>query len=127
VRAVDTNILARFILADDETQSAIAQDVIRSGVYVSLSVWMELVWLLEARYRLSRSNVADALDAVMRMVVVSTPDDALWALDRYRFGADFADMVHLAEVRTHEAFLTFDRALEKDAGPASLVPVELLH
>jgi predicted nucleic-acid-binding protein len=127
VRAVDTNVLARFILADNETQSGIAQDVVRSGVYVSLSVWAELVWLLEARYRLSRSTVADALDAVMRMVVVSTPDDALWALDRYRSGADFADMVHLAEAKTHDAFLTFDRALRKDAGSASLVPVELLR
>ncbi|WP_293884051.1 hypothetical protein [Sphingomonas sp.] len=88
MRAVDTNILARFILNDDDEQTLIANDVIRGGVYVSLSVWMELVWLLSARYRFSRMMIGEALDATMKMNVVVTPEDALWALDRYRLGED---------------------------------------
>jgi predicted nucleic-acid-binding protein len=126
VRAVDTNILARFILNDDEVHTPIANDVIRGGVYVSLSVWMELVWLLAARYRFSREMIVEALDTTMRIDVVVTPEAALWALDRYRLGADFADMIHLIEAQAHEGFHTFDRGMKKDAGSASPVPVELL-
>lgn len=127
MRAIDTNILARFILNDDNVQTPIANDVIRGGVYVSLSVWMELVWLLSARYRFSREMVVEALDTTMRIDVVVTPETALWALDRYRVGADFADMVHLIEAKAQEGFHTFDRGVKKDAGAASPVPVELLR
>lgn len=127
MRAVDTNILARFILNDDDAQTSIANDVIRGGVYVSLSVWMELVWLLGARYRFSRDMIAEALEVTMKIDVVVTPEAAFWALDRYRLGADLADMIHLIEAQAHEGFHTFDRGMKKDAGAASPVPVELLR
>lgn len=127
MRAVDTNILARFILNDDDLQTPIANDVIRGGVYVSLSVWMELVWLLGARYRFSREMIAEALEVTMKIDVVVTPEAAFWALNRYRLGADFADMIHLIEAQAHEGFHTLDRGMKKDAGAASPVPVELLR
>jgi predicted nucleic-acid-binding protein len=81
---------------------------------------------LGARYRLSREMIAEALDATMRMEVVVTAEAAFWALERFRLGADFADMVHLIEAQAQEGFHTFDRDMKKQAGPASPVPVDLL-
>jgi predicted nucleic-acid-binding protein len=47
VRAVDTNILARFYLRDDATQGRIAASVLSAGdVFVPKTVILELEWVL---------------------------------------------------------------------------------
>ena len=119
-------MLARFILMDDPAQLPVATAVIQSGIFVSLSVWMELAWLLSARYRIARDAIAESFDALLAMPTVTSAADAHWVVDRYRAGADIADMVHLVEVRAQSAFATFDDNIHKDAGPASPVAVETL-
>src|SRR3546814_2005192 len=42
LKAVDTNILARFMLDDDPVQSLIARDLVKAGVFVPLTVLLEL-------------------------------------------------------------------------------------
>ena len=47
MRAVDTNILARFYLRDDTTQGRIAADVLTAGdVFIPKTVVLELEWVL---------------------------------------------------------------------------------
>ena len=47
MRAVDTNILARFYLRDDAVQGRIAADVLSAGdVFVPKTVILELEWVL---------------------------------------------------------------------------------
>jgi len=128
VRAVDTNILARLILRDDPHQAAIAIDMMRHPVWVSLSVWTELGWLLFKRLKLDREAVADALSTVLIMANIRVADPAglAWAIARFRDGADWADMIHLIAAQgAADSFATFDAGIARQAIDAPL-PIETL-
>jgi predicted nucleic-acid-binding protein len=129
MKAVDTNILARFVLNDDAQQSPIARETLKGGVFISNSVLLETVWLLQSRYNQQPANIAAALKAVIEIpgVQVSKAEAAIWALSRYSAGADFADMLHLVEGTGSDVFLTFDRKLAKQAGDAAPLSIELLR
>ena len=129
MRAVDTNILARFILRDDERQALVADAVLRAPVWVSDTVLLELGWLLERKLKMDRAVAAGALSAVVELETVHVADRAmlLWAVERYRTGADWADMVHLIANRmSADAFVTLDADMARGAGPISPVPIETL-
>ena len=49
VRAIDTNIVVRFLTADDEKQAKAARKVIKEGdVFVATTVVLEIEWVLRA-------------------------------------------------------------------------------
>lgn len=127
--AVDTNIVLRLILNDDAGQiEAIRALMRRTRLFVSLTVLLECGWVLESRYRMSRDDVATALDGVAALEGVAIGRAALadWAVDRYRAGADLADMIHLAAAAKTDGFATLDRRVVRRAGPDSPIPVETL-
>ena len=127
--AVDTNIVLRLVLDDDEAQVQAARALMaRAPIFVSLGVLLETGWVLQSRYRMPRLEVADALALVVSLdrIVVARRTLALWAINRYRDGADLADMVHLASAAKVGAFATFDRRIVKDAGPDAPVVIETL-
>ena len=129
MRAVDTNVLARFVLDDDEKQSKLASAILREPVWVSDTVWIELGWVLHKRLGLDRALTGEALSIVLALDTVHTPDRAgvAWAVQRFHAGADWADMIHLVATRDRAAsFASFDQALGRQAGDHSPVPVELL-
>lgn len=128
MRAIDTNVLARYLLDDDKKQSDIAASTIAAGVFVPATVLLELAWLLQSRYRQSREVVADALAGIIDLPSVSVVDAPLlrWVLTRYAAGADIADMIHLSSSTSTVGFATFDRAVVGDAGPDAPVCIETL-
>lgn len=128
MRAIDTNVAARFLLADHPEQTAAAIAIIESGVYIPLTVLLELGWLLTSRYRQSREVVAAALLNLIDLPSVQVAEVAIvrWALGRFGDGGDFADMLHLVAARDATAFATFDRGVAIAAGPDSPVAVETL-
>lgn len=129
MRAVDTNILARLILADDDPQYRIATTILEGPVWVTATVWLELGWVLGKRLQLDRAVVGDALQTVLMTQTVHTFDhDGMhWAIDRYRAGADWADVVHLVMARgIADSFATFDRGIARFSGDAPPLPIETL-
>lgn len=126
MKAIDTNIVARFILNDDPVQSPVARTIIASGVQVPLTVLLETAWLLGSRYRLPKAVVHAALSAFIELPGVSVERSALigWALGRYERGADIADMIHIVASSDASAFVSFEDKLSKQAGPNSPIPVE---
>jgi len=128
MNAVDTNILARFLLRDDAEQYRLAVEVLTGGAFVSLTVLMETAWLLGSRYRQPREAVIAALRTVLSIsgVVIEAASHIDWALARFEGGADIADVIHLVAARDMSAFTTFDRAIVRLAGPDSPVRVETL-
>lgn len=74
LKAVDTNVLARFITRDDRVQAAAADRLMSAPVFVSLTVLLETGWLLGSRFALSRDAVARALTAVIDLDSVSVPN-----------------------------------------------------
>ena len=68
--ALDTNILVRVLVEDDEEQARLARGLLggltpeRPG-FVCREVVVELVWVLERTYRLSRDRIAVALEGLV--------------------------------------------------------------
>ena len=127
VKAVDTNILARYIVRDDARQAAIAEAILVQGVYLPATVLLETGWLLGSRYGMGRADVASTLEDLLQLpgIVCEDTEWIAWAIARFAQGADFADMIHLVAARSAEAFVTFDRIIVKAAGSQPPLPVEI--
>ena len=74
---------------------------------------LEADWVLRSGYRLSRSEVLEALRSFAGLPRVTLEDPGLLAtaLDWAARGMDFADALHLASSDHCEAFMSFDRRL----------------
>ena len=129
MRALDTNILARFIVRDDETQFALAEAALSGPCYIADTVLLELAWLLTSRFALDRSVVGMTMADLLDLPTVSVSDRELleWAIGRFLDGADFADVMHLVGSRHSSSFATFEKRLDRIAGPDTPVPIERLQ
>lgn len=112
MRAIDTNVVVRFLTGDHPTQTVAARAAIETGeVFVGVTVLLETEWVLRSVYGFSRTEIATALRGFAGLPTVSIEDPTLLAvaLDRMEAGVDFADALHLGAARHCEAMLTFDR------------------
>jgi len=80
VRGLDTNVLLRFLTADDPVQAdrvgALFAAAERSGerFFVSVIALCELSWTLRGRpYRLDRAQIAAALERILDELVRQPP------------------------------------------------------
>ena len=128
MRAIDTNIVVRFLTADDEKQAKAARKVIEEGdVFVATTVVLEIEWVLRAGYSFTPAVIADGLRAIGGLpgITLEAPVEVAQALDWLGEGMDFADALHLAKAGHCSAFVTFDRKLAKRAKGLARVPVEV--
>ena len=127
MKALDTNVLARYLVEDDRAQSERAATLIDGALdrgealFVPQLVLAELVWVLGRAYDFRRPEIADLLRHLIhaRQLVIEDVDDVHRALDAYTKGkADFAD--YLIRERTRragcEGIFTFDRRLLDEEG-----------
>lgn len=134
MRVLDTNVLARFFIddADDaeaaqQRSAAIAALAERS--FVSVTVLLELEWVIRGFYEMPARDVSRVLRALAGIEHITLEDrDAVWvAIDAFDKGLDFADALHLARSSRASGFVTFNQRLAKRAkGLALTPPVELL-
>ena len=127
MRAVDTNILVRYLTNDDASQAARARRLLdREQVLVPLTVLLETEWVLRGVYGFAPPQVIAALRGFVGLehVVVDNPATAAIALDWAERGLDFADALHLAVARSHDGFISFDKGLARAARKAGAPPVE---
>jgi len=111
VRAVDTNILARFYLRDDAAQARVAAGVLLAGdVFVPKTVVLELEWVLRYVADQPENKVIECLAHLIALpgVTVEDRDEIEAALAHSRSGIDFADALHLAASKFCSELLTFD-------------------
>ncbi len=128
VLAVDTNVVLRFLVRDDEAQSAKARAVVAAGeIFVSPTVILECEWVLRSLYEFSTAEILDALEGFCRTPGVSVGEAfaVRQAFEGARLGLDFADALHLALASPCEAFVTFDKRLAKRAKRYDCVEVRL--
>jgi predicted nucleic-acid-binding protein len=115
---VDTNVVVRYLVNDDRVQAARARGLLEQhDVLVPLTVLLETAWVLRSVFGFSAADVARALRgfAGLQRVTVEDADTAALALDWAECGVDFADALHLAAARSHDGFVTFDKALGRTA------------
>lgn len=129
--ALDTNVLVRFLVRDDERQLAAARRFIsrcvRDGevLFVPVTVALELEWVLRSNYGLPKVDVIVQLSDLLGAQELTFESEAALelALRSYTEGNfDFSDCLHaaLAAQAGHAPLRTFDKAAAKIAGAALL-------
>ena len=82
--ALDTNVLVRLLVHDDESQTLVVsrlleQHIRRSeSLWVAVTVMLELEWVLRARYKFSKADVIRAFSALLATIeLIFESEDAL--------------------------------------------------
>jgi predicted nucleic-acid-binding protein len=126
MRAVDTNVIVRYLTRDDPRQSPRAKAVIDAGdVFVSTTVLLETEWVLRSLYDSPPARIVAVLRELAGLpgIVLEEPSVAAQALIWFEGGLDFADALHLAKSPHCEAMITFDRDFVRGAAALGDVPV----
>jgi predicted nucleic-acid-binding protein len=132
--SLDTNVLARFFIDDaDDAQVArqrpAAVAALAERSFVSVTVLLELEWVMRGFYELPTRDISRVLRALagIEHITLEDRDAVLVAVDAFDKGLDFAGALHLARSSRACGFATFDRRLARRAkGLALTPPVELL-
>jgi len=111
---VDTNVLVRGLVRDDERQAVAADAVLKQAtlIAVSLPCLCELVWVLGSVYKFDATSIAAAIRVLLntRSVQMNRPavEQGLAFLEA---GGDFADGIMLHEGRWlgGRTFVSFDK------------------
>ena len=126
--ALDTNILVRWLTNDDARQCAIVLKLFDAAIskgerlFVTVTVMLELEWVLRAKYHYDRPMVTAALSALLDVTELEFQtepalEQALW-LFKQTGSRDFADCLHIALVSqsSQGPLLTFDDRASKIEG-----------
>ncbi len=111
---VDTNILVRAVVRDDQKQARIAAKVLKEAdlIAVPLPCLCEFVWVLRRVYNFGQQDISAALEALLNAsnVAVNRPavDAGLAVLNE---GGDFADglIAYEGHWLGGETFVSFDK------------------
>jgi predicted nucleic-acid-binding protein len=116
MKAVDTNVLARFFVNDpDDPESArqrpAAVEALAKRCFIPVTVVLELEWVLRGFYRLHPPDVGQVLRALLGVEhwVVEDRARVLQAVQMLAGGLDFADALYLARSAHTSGLVTFDR------------------
>jgi predicted nucleic-acid-binding protein len=113
---IDTNILIRYMVQDDEAQAGLATQFLEEHLsdqnkgLVSSVVLCELVWVLRRAYGYDKDQVSSVLRSMLSSsdLQVDRMDDALRALREYERGnADFSDYYIGQMNHSHPAQTTY--------------------
>jgi predicted nucleic-acid-binding protein len=129
--ALDTNVLVRYVVQDDDVQLASARRLIRKCVaqgqtlFVPVTVTLELEWVLRASFEYAKEQVMEVLSALFSAAELTFESERALevALQLYRNGsADFADCLHtaLAAQAGESPLWTFDKRAAKVSGAQAL-------
>jgi len=76
MKAIDTNVLVRFLVKDDEHQSKIVYKVFKQAeadkifFWVSLLVVLETIWVLDSVYEITRKEILDSVNEILLMPIL---------------------------------------------------------
>lgn len=131
---LDTNVLIRYLVRDDQPQFEKARRLIKreSGrgkpVLISLLVLLETEWVLRSRYELPKAEIFAAFSALLDVADLAFEDEPSVEHALYTWknsGADFTDcLIEARNLRLGcEATVTFDGKALKLPGFVSVSTV----
>ncbi len=130
--ALDTNVLARAIVAENDADAATraqqreARALLGSGtdLFVPVTVVQELEWVLRSAYDMPTGDIADLLRDLLCVENITVDRAAAvgQAVDGYQRGLDFSDALHLALSVACERLATFDSGFIKKSRRIGLKP-----
>lgn len=89
MKALDTNVLVRFLVNDDKAQGKKARDFLENAeekgdpLFVPMIVLMETIWVLDSVYEFPRNEIIHAMELISQMAVITLekPDTVLKFID----------------------------------------------
>lgn len=124
--AVDTNVLVRLLVRDDEKQAVLADQFIAKGAWVSHLVLAESLWVLDSVYNRTTTQLASALNLLLthESLVLQDADTVSAALAHFQkkptLGFSDCLVLEIARKAGHVPLGTFDKALAKIEGAQKL-------
>ena len=111
---VDTNVLIRAVVRDDENQALVAAALLKDAeiIAVTLPCLCEFVWVLRRVYGFGQEDISAALAALLDAANVAVNRPATEAgLAVLKAGGDFADglIAYEGEWLGGETFVSFDK------------------
>lgn len=73
MKAVDTNVLVRFLIPDDEIQTQKVTEILseaeatKQPLFVSQTVVLELIWVLKSAYEVPRQDILNSINELLSM------------------------------------------------------------
>lgn len=129
---IDTNVLIRYLVQDDEFQAEIASEFIESKCtddnpgFINHVVLCEVCWVLSGAYSQKRADIANVIDSLLQVRQFEVQESSVvWeALSDFRVSnADFSD--HLIAYSNYHngcaVTVTFDRKAAKQPAMLSIV------
>ncbi len=120
MKGIDTNILVRFLVGDDKDQTKIVYNIFKTTeakqnhLYVPILVMLELLWVLESVYNISRSNIIESIKDLLLMPILKFEQRS--AIQRITLTADTTNfdlsdllIAESAMLSGCETVLTFDK------------------
>jgi len=120
MKALDTNVLVRFLVRDDDRQAGIIYRIFKQAesdkevFFVPLLVVLETVWVLESVYKISRQEILDSINELILMPILEFEIQS--ALLSFITSAretkmDLSDLLiaHSAKFSGCKCVLTFDK------------------
>ena len=124
MKAIDTNILVRFLTGDDEKQAKKVYSIFKQAesnkakLFVPLIVVIELIWVLESAYRISRLEILDSIYELSLMPILKFEN--LKAIQEFipiakENNYDLSDLLiaYSAKSKGCEKVITFDKKASK--------------
>lgn len=100
MKGLDTNVIVRFLVRDDESQWQQADQYINQALennqlcLINNIVICEVVWVLRSRYKIKRDQLITILENLLNtnIFMFENHDDIAWAIYQMKLGnADFSD------------------------------------
>ena len=123
MKALDTNIIIRFLVKDDEAQARRVRSLLERAeatgdrFLIATSVMLETIWVLSAAYDFSRAETLDALDLIAQMPIFEFEDYEIARELIHRGRASKVDLSDLliglvGQASGAKTTITFDKRLE---------------
>jgi predicted nucleic-acid-binding protein len=124
MKAIDTSILVRFLIGDDEQQAKKAYNILKKAesekeeLFVPLLVVLELIWVLESVYKIARTDILDSIKEFLLMPILRFEHKSVlqqFTLSAQKNRYDLADLLIAcsAKIQGCETVLTFDKKVSK--------------
>jgi predicted nucleic-acid-binding protein len=126
VRAIDTNIVVRFVMNDDAERANRVRNLVSSNtLFLPITVVLEVEWVLRSVFGLDRTWIVAAVRKFIAIENVHVQHEAevSRALDYAAGGMDLADAFHIALSVGCADFVSFDRPLSRKASILGTMPV----
>lgn len=112
---IDTNVILRFVLNDNDEMAKRATDVISSGAYTKPEIIAEVVYVLKSVYSAPKDKIKTIIHGLSDIVQIENSACVIHAIDLFaNTSLDFVDCLLVAYHSLNgETVFTFDKKLNQ--------------